>query len=262
MGGKQSKATKKQKKAQKANQKTKNKAKNNTTNPTSTYQPLPDRVGPIFNPTSPPRRIASPKQLSNQQLKEMLSTCTNNRGLPHAIKTAATNRFNELHPTTTPNFNASITTISVTSMLSSPEFAHPLHRRLIETVIDVMEGKTIFKSNPLDWSNSSNAAAKRSGGRKRNAKSFKSNQFYGTTFTIKAPLGLKLIPDPAATSSPTMGKLGVVVSAVGFGKLASQDGAIQPGDTLVSVNGTFDIMMMHFERKRFFSCCAVVKFLF
>ena len=240
MGGKQSKATKKQKKAQKANQKTKNKAKNNTTNPTtSTYQPLPDRVGPIFNPTSPPRRIASPKQLSNQQLKEMLSTCTNNKGLPHAIKAAATNRFNELHPTTTPNFNASITTISVTSMLSSPEFAHPLHRRLIETVIDVMEGKTMFKSNPLDWSNNSNAATKRSGGRKRNAKSFKSNQFYGTTFTIKAPLGLKLIPDPAATSSPTMGKLGVVVSAVGFGKLASQDGAIQPGDTLVSVNGTF-----------------------
>ena len=184
-----------------------------------------------------PRRKASGIALSAAQLKMMLEESVAH--LPPAMLQTAKERFQIIA--------RGENMCSIDEFLKQPEFSsHPLHRRLIEVVIDTLEKGSSSSSS------SSSATATRN---KRKAKnedlilagkrldrlkkqqSRKNPAFYGATFLKPGSLGIKLVSDKSNTSHPVMGYLGCVVGSVFNGKFASQNGTIQEGDTLVSVNG-------------------------
>ena len=172
-----------------------------------------------FDQAPSSRRKAEGLQLTDAQLKSILQEIA----LPKATRNAASLRYQQIA--------INRQDVGLHEILNMPEFSnHSLMRRLFEVIIDLIQGNG-KKNNALDWRKDNGKQ-----GRMKRGRSTKSVQFYGSTFASKGSLGLRLVADPSATSGP-LGKFGVIVASVAYGKLASQDGNIQLGDTLVSVNG-------------------------
>ena len=181
-----------------------------------------------------PRRTASGIALSAAQLKMMLEECVAH--LPPAMLQTAKERFQIIA--------RGEDMCSIDEFLKQPEFSsHPLHRRLIEVVIDTLEkGRSSSSSataarNKRKAKNEDLILAGQRLDRLKKQQSRKNPAFYGATFLKPGSLGIKLVSDKSNTNHPVKGYLGCVVGSVFNGKFASQNGTIQEGDTLVSVNG-------------------------